>query len=123
MPEAQVPSQQSPPAASLPGPVWDWTLFVAVTVPRPLGEGRPGILPVAFGGSLVSGPLIPTSPCFCLLAETLILETTDLGAHEDAGPALLGASTLIFGNVKGNRSLGLRLEIMSFLNSVQFGQK
>lgn len=71
----------------------------------------------------MSGPLIPTSPCFCLLAETLILETTDLGAHEDAGPTLLGASTLIFGNVKGNRSLGLRLEIMSFLNSVQFGQK
>lgn len=38
-------------------------------------------------------------------------------------PALLSSLTLIFGSIKENRSLMLRLKIMSFLNSIQFGQK
>lgn len=60
-------------------------------------EGQPRSLPSGFGESGQAWPPCPIIPWLCILATALLLETTSLGSHGNAG--LL---TSIFRNTREN---------------------
>lgn len=84
----------------------------------------PRLPPPCLGMAWSWPPALWRLPCLPLGAGwVLILETTDLSAPEDVDSQLTPFSDSYFWSIKENRSLMFHLEIISFLNSIQFGQK